>query len=112
MDLDSRKPVILIVEDSAINSRFCESLLKKNGFDTEVCNDGESALEFLSKNSPDLILLDIIMPGIDGYQFSESIKANPRLKDTPVIFLSAMNDEDSIIKGFKSGGVDFITKLS
>ena len=110
MDLDSRKPVILIVEDSAINSRFCESLLKKNGFDTEVCNDGESALEFLSKNSPDLILLDIIMPGIDGYQFSESIKANPRLKDTPVIFLSAMNDEDSIIKGFKSGGVDFITK--
>lgn len=110
MDLDSRKPVILIVEDSVINSRFCESLLKKNGFDTEVCNDGESALEFLSKNSPDLILLDIIMPGIDGYQFSESIKANPRLKDTPVIFLSAMNDEDSIIKGFKSGGVDFITK--
>jgi PleD family two-component response regulator len=109
LNLNNKKPIILIVEDSIINSRFCESLLKKNGFETEVCTDGESALEFLTKNSPDLILLDIIMPGIDGYQFSESIKSNPRLKDTPVIFLSAMNDEESIIKGFKSGGVDFIT---
>lgn len=108
--MDNEKSLILIVEDSAINGRFCESLLRKNGFETEICTDGESALEFLSKNIPDLILLDIIMPGIDGYQFSESIKVNPRLKDTPVIFLSAMNDEDSIIQGFKSGGVDFITK--
>jgi len=110
LDLNDEKPLILIVEDSVINSKFCESLLKKNGFETEVYTDGESALEFLSKNSPDLILLDIIMPGIDGYQFSESIKANPKLSGTPVIFLSAMNDEESIIKGFKSGGVDFITK--
>jgi diguanylate cyclase (GGDEF)-like protein len=110
LDLNDGKPLILIVEDSVINSKLCESLLKKNGFNTEVYTDGESALEFLSKNCPDLILLDIIMPGIDGYQFSESIKANPRLNGTPVIFLSAMNDEESIIKGFKSGGVDFITK--
>jgi len=108
--LDNEKPLILIVEDSSINSKFCESLLKKNGFETEVCTDGESALEFISKNSPDLILLDIIMPGIDGFQFSEAIKSNPRLNDTPIIFVSAMNDEESIIKGFKSGGVDFITK--
>lgn len=110
MNLNNEKPLILIVEDNTINSKICESLLKKNGFETEVCTDGETALEFLSKNSPDLILLDIIMPGIDGYQFSEAIQSNARLKDTPVIFLSAMNDEESIIKGFQSGGVDFITK--
>ncbi len=108
--MDNEKSLILIVEDSAINSKLCQSLLAKNGYETEICSDGESALEFLSKSTPDLILLDIIMPGIDGYQFSESIKANPRLKDTPVIFLSAMNDEESIIKGFSSGGVDYITK--
>jgi len=110
LNLNNEKPLILIVEDNTINSKICESLLKKNGFETEVCTDGETALEFLSKNSPDLILLDIIMPGIDGYQFSEAIQSNARLKDTPVIFLSAMNDEESIIKGFQSGGVDFITK--
>lgn len=108
--MDNEKSLILIVEDSAINSKLCQSLLLKNGYETEICSDGESALEFLSKSTPDLILLDIIMPGIDGYQFSESIKANPRLKDTPVIFLSAMNNEESIIKGFSSGGVDYITK--
>lgn len=108
--MNSEKSLILIVEDSQINSKLCQSLLSRNGYETEICSDGESALEFLSKNSPDLILLDIIMPGIDGYQFSESIKTNPRLKDTPVIFLSAMNDEESIIKGFNSGGVDYITK--
>ncbi len=108
--MNSEKSLILIVEDSQINSKLCQSLLMKNGYDTEICSDGESALEFLSKNTPDLILLDIIMPGIDGFQFSESIKTNPRLKDTPVIFLSAMNDEESIIRGFNSGGVDYITK--
>lgn len=108
--MNSEKSLILIVEDSQINSKLCQSLLSRNGYETEICSDGESALEFLSKNSPDLILLDIIMPGIDGYQFSESIKTNHRLKDTPVIFLSAMNDEESIIKGFNSGGVDYITK--
>ena len=107
---DNSKPLILIVEDSAINGSFCQSLLKKNGYETEICTDGESALEFLSKYIPDLILLDIIMPGIDGFEFSQKIKKNDKLKDTPIIFLSAMNDEESIIKGFGCGGVDFITK--
>ncbi|HOP62067.1 MAG TPA: diguanylate cyclase [Spirochaetota bacterium] len=104
------KALILIVEDNPINSTLCRSLLNKNGYATEVCNDGESALVFLSTNSPDLILLDIIMPGIDGFEFCESLKIHPRHKDTPVIFLSAMDDEASIIKGFNSGGVDYITK--
>jgi len=108
--LKNGKALILIVEDNPINSTLCRSLLNKNGYATEVCNDGESALVFLSTNSPDLILLDIIMPGIDGFEFCESLKIHPRHKDTPVIFLSAMDDEASIIKGFNSGGVDYITK--
>lgn len=108
--MDEPKPLILIVEDSSVNSRLCEKLLNKNGYETAVCTDGESAIEFVNTNSPDLILLDIVMPGIDGYEFCRTMKNNPKIKHTPVIFLSAMNDEESIIKGFDSGAVDFITK--
>ncbi len=108
--LNDTRPLILIVEDSSVNGRMCEKLLNKNGYDTAICSDGESAIEFLNTNSPDLILLDIVMPGIDGYEFCRVMKGNPKLKDTPIIFLSSMNDEKSIIKGFESGAVDFVTK--
>ena len=108
--MESIKPMILIVDDNLTNSTFCEKLPGKSGYETSVCSSGEEALEFISKNTPDLILLDIIMPGIDGFQFCEYLKRTPRLKDTPIIFLSAMNDETSIINVFKCGGVDFITR--
>lgn len=108
--LNDTKPLILIVEDSSVSGRLCESLLNKNGYDTAICSDGESAIEFLNTNSPDLILLDIVMPGIDGFEFCRVMKNNPKLKETPIIFLSSMNDESSIIKGFESGAVDFVTK--
>ncbi len=108
--MEKEKPLILIVEDNPTDSAFCRNIMKKNGYETEVCMDCESALEFLSKKQPDLILLDIIMPGINGFQFSEYMKENLKFKDIPVIFLSGMDDEESIIKGFNSGGVDFITK--
>lgn len=108
--LEEPKPLILIVEDSSVNGKLCERLLNKDGYDTAICTDGESAIEFLKTNSPDLILLDIIMPGIDGYEFSRVMKNNPQTKHTPIIFLSAMDDEKSIIKGFDNGAVDFITK--
>lgn len=108
--MEEARPLVLIVDDNLTNSTFCEKLLTKNGYETSVCSSGEEALEFIGKNTPDLILLDIVMPGIDGYEFCDQLKRTPRLKDTPVIFLSAMNDETSIINGFKSGGVDFITR--
>lgn len=108
--MENSKPLVLIVDDNQTNSLFCEKLLGKNGYETSACASGEEALDFISKNSPDLILLDIVMPGIDGFQFCEQLKKTSRLKDTPVIFLSAMNDETSIINGFKCGGVDFITR--
>lgn len=108
--METDKPLILIVDDSPINIGFCKKILNKNGYNTDSCKCGEEALEYLENNSPDLILLDIVMPGIDGYEFCEHIKNIPKLTDTPVIFLSAMDDEESIIKGFKCGGVDYITK--
>ncbi len=108
--MDEPRPLILIVEDNSVNAKLCEKLLNKNGYETAVCSDGESAIEFVNTNSPDLILLDIVMPGIDGYEFCKVMKNNPKIKHTPVIFLSAMNDEKSIIKGFESGAVDYVTK--
>ena len=108
--MNESKPLILIVEDSSVNGKLCERLLNKNGYETAVCTDGESAIEFVNTNSPDLILLDIVMPGIDGYEFCQVMKNNPKIKHTPIIFLSAMNDEKSIIKGFENGAVDYITK--
>ncbi|MFA5518788.1 MAG: diguanylate cyclase [Spirochaetota bacterium] len=108
--METSKPRILIVDDSQTNVDFCKKILTKNGYITDSCNSGEEAIEYLEKNSPDLILLDIVMPGIDGFEFCELLKNMPDMADTPVIFLSAMDDEASIIKGFKSGGVDFITK--
>ena len=108
--MDESKPLILIVEDSSVNGRLCEKLLNKHGYDTAMCSDGETAIEFVNTNSPDLILLDIVMPGIDGYEFCRAMQNNPKVKHTPIIFLSSMNDEKSIIKGFESGAVDFITK--
>lgn len=108
--MEEFRPLILIVDDNRTNSTFCEKLFAKNGYETSVCSSGEEAFEFLGKNTPDLILLDIVMPGIDGFEFCEQLKRTPRLKDTPVIFLSAMNDETTVINGFKCGGVDFITR--
>ena len=108
--MDNPKPLVLIVEDNSSNSRLCEKLLNKKGFATVICSDAEKAIEYINNESPDLILLDIIMPGIDGYEFCSIIKNNLKIKDTPIIFLSAMDDEKSIIKGFECGGVDFITK--
>ncbi len=108
--LKTNKQRILIVDDSQTNIDFCKKILAKNGYITDSCDSAEKAIEYLEKNSPDLILLDIIMPGIDGFEFCELLKNMPNMADTPVIFLSAMDDEESIIKGFKCGGVDFITK--
>lgn len=108
--MNDPKPLVLIVEDSSVNSRLCEKLLNKKGFATVVCSDAEKAIKYINIESPDLILLDIVMPGIDGYEFCSLIKNNLKIKDTPIIFLSAMDDEKSIIKGFECGGVDFVTK--
>lgn len=108
--MEEIRPLVLIVDDNRTNSTFCEKLLSRSGYETAVCSSGEEAMDFMGKNTPDLILLDIVMPGIDGFQFCDQLKRTPRLKDTPVIFLSAMNDETSIINGFKCGGVDFITR--
>ncbi|MEI6703904.1 MAG: response regulator [Deltaproteobacteria bacterium] len=101
---------IFVVEDDPEISFLIKSLLAKQGCIVFLFTNGAEALEAVEKEIPDLILSDIVMSGIDGYQLCERLKQNPDLKDIPVIFMSGMNSMVDKIKGFKVGAVDYITK--
>ncbi len=101
---------ILIVDDIAKNIQVVGNILQEHDYDLYFANDGFSALEQIGDTDFDLILLDIMMPEMDGYQVCQKLKANPRNEDLPVIFLTAKTDTDSIAKAFEVGAVDFVTK--
>jgi two-component system, sensor histidine kinase and response regulator len=101
---------ILIVDDIPDNLRVLGGILKDEGYKIRPVLNGDLALQVAEKEKPELILLDIMMPGMNGYEVCLRLKANPRLKDIPVIFISALNDTDDLVKAFESGGVDYITK--
>ena len=99
---------ILIVDDSVINLNILENIL--DDYDIIVSTNGETALSILEKDEVNLILLDIVMPGMDGYEVCEKLKNNEQTKNIPIIFLTAKTDEDSIEKAFDYGGSDYVTK--
>ena len=101
---------ILIVDDNTTNVKVLGNLLKGNGYQVEFALDGKSAIDWIMKKDFDLILLDVMMPEMDGFEVAAILKDAPQKKDIPIIFLTAKSDEESILKGFKSGGVDFLTK--
>ena len=100
---------ILIVDDNELNIDILVEALG-NDYDVSVAMDGESALESVSDDLPDLILLDIMMPGIDGYTVCERLKESEETKNIPVIFLTAMTEEKDETKGLELGAIDYITK--
>ena len=114
MEPDNRKFKILIVDDVARNIQIISAILKKEGYQMAFALSGETALKMVKIKSFDLILMDIMMPGIDGYETCRRLKNDPDLgrstKETPVIFLTAKTDTDSVVKGFGLGAVDYITK--
>jgi PAS domain S-box-containing protein len=101
---------ILMVDDHPENLRLLYQLLSKRGYKVRPTRDGKFALKFALSNPPDLILLDIMMPGMDGYQVCEQLKACPETKDIPVIFISALNEVFDKVKAFSVGAVDYISK--
>ncbi len=101
---------VLIVDDVTDNIQVAMNILKEENYNFSFAKNGESALELLQKSSFDIVLLDIMMPGIDGYEVCTRMKENPVLQDIPVIFLTAKADSDSMTRGFEVGGVDYITK--
>ncbi|KAF0129023.1 MAG: hypothetical protein FD155_2848 [Bacteroidetes bacterium] len=103
-------PTILAVDDNPRNLQLISSLLSGKGYKVVVANSGENALKYLGIKQPDLLLLDIMMPGLSGYEVLETIKKNPDIVDLPVIFLTAKSELSDIVKGFAMGAVDYITK--
>jgi signal transduction histidine kinase len=101
---------ILMVDDTPSNLRALYDLLTVQGYAVRQARDGIEALEMLKHDLPDLILLDIHMPVLDGYETCERLKADDRTRDIPVIFISALSETDNIVRGFEVGGVDYITK--
>lgn len=101
---------IMIVDDVPQNVKLLSNMLEGHGYQVYAFTNGELALKAAAINPPDLILLDIRMPKIDGYQVCERLKADVKLAKIPVIFLSALSDTDNKIKAFKAGGVDYVTK--
>ncbi len=101
---------ILVVDDTRANIRLLASLLDEQGYNVQFAFDGEKALASVDKNPPDLILLDVEMPGLNGYEVCERLKANSETQDIPVIFISALSELVDKVKGFAVGGVDYVTK--
>ncbi len=104
------KPHLLIVDDMPDNLRVLKAILAEQGYEVSAAISGELALKALQKIIPDLVLLDIRMPGMDGYEVCRRIKAAPQTADLPVIFISALNEPDDKVKAFEQGGVDYVTK--
>lgn len=104
------KGSVLIVDDNVQNIQFLGEILENNQYEVSVAKSGEQALEYLHKELPDLVLLDIMMPGKNGYDICTILKKNNYTKNIPVIFLTAKAEPEDIIKGFEVGAVDYITK--
>ncbi|MBD2458929.1 response regulator [Nostoc sp. FACHB-87] len=103
-------PTVLIVDDNSANLGVLSDALDQAGLEVMVAKSGKVALERVKYALPDLILLDVMMPEIDGFETCRLLKANPKTKDIPVIFMTALSDTTNKIAGFQVGAVDYITK--
>uniref|UniRef100_UPI004057C812 HD domain-containing phosphohydrolase n=1 Tax=Agathobacter sp. TaxID=2021311 RepID=UPI004057C812 len=101
---------ILVVDDDAMNLKIAEIILKKNNYETIKANSGGKCLEYLENGTADLILLDVHMGDMDGFEVLKRLKEDEKSKEIPVIFLTADNETDAEIRGLKLGAYDFITK--
>ncbi len=109
MDNNIEKDIILVVDDQPVNLKVVSTVLSKD-YTISIADSGIKALKILEKMKPSLILLDVMMPEMDGYEVIQKIKLQDDLKDIPVIFLTAKNDIEDVVRGFDFGAVDYITK--
>lgn len=101
---------ILLVDDQPANLRVVTTLLQRQHYEVATANDGRSALEACHRFKPDLILLDMMMPGMDGFELMREIKLDPVLMRIPTVFLTAAQDRDLLLRAFDVGAVDYVTK--
>lgn len=108
--VNDKKPTILIVDDVEINVELLEEFVESMGYHVITATSVNEAVERFKEEIPQMVLLDIVMPEIDGYQFCEILKENPATRNIPVIFISAANQREDIRKAYEMGGVGFISK--
>jgi len=101
---------VLVVDDDPYILMSLEFLMKKNGYDVMVARNGTEALDIVGKQMPDIVLLDIMMPDVDGYEICRYIKKTVKLKHTKIVFMSAKSKEADIQKGYDLGAALYITK--
>ena len=110
MQINPAEFKLLVVDDVQTNVLLLKALLSKDGYGILVANNGQEALEVIRNENPDLILLDVMMPGMDGFEVAERLKSEEYRCEIPIIFLTALDDTQSIVNGFKLGAGDFISK--
>ena len=101
---------VMLVDDTPANLDVLRRTLEIKNYEISVATSGEQALRIAPKLQPDLILLDVMMPGLDGYETCQRLKKKSETRDIPIIFITAKNDSEDILQGFASGGVDYIAK--
>ena len=106
----AHKPLVLVVDDQPPNIQAVGALLVQGGYDVMPALSGEQALARCDQRTPDIVLLDMRMPGMDGFEVCVKLKENPRTRDTPVIFLTAAHEREVLVKAFEAGAVDYVTK--
>lgn len=110
MELKNKDKTILIVDDSRLNLRILSDILEPEAYRIASAESGKMALEFVEMKKPDLILLDILMPDINGLEVCRSLKSKESTKNIPIIFISGLDKSEDIVKGFQAGAVDYIVK--
>lgn len=110
MEINPSEYKILIVDDVMSNVLLLKVLLTNEKFQIATASNGRQALDQVIKEKPDLVLLDVMMPDMSGFEVSQQLKANPEMAEIPIIFLTALNSTADIVKGFQVGGNDFISK--
>jgi CheY-like chemotaxis protein len=109
-EVTSAKSRILVVDDISKNLQVVGTMLRNEGYEVMPAGSGAQALERVSVRLPDLILLDLMMPEMDGLETCHRLKADPLTRQIPVIFLTASNEMEHLVKGFELGAVDYVTK--
>lgn len=109
-NIDLSKHTVLAVDDIPMNLLLISKILSRLNITISTATNGREALEFIEKNKPSLVLLDLMMPEIDGYEVLRRLRENSETKDLRVVILSALNSNEDIVKGFNMGANDFITK--
>ena len=109
-EVDQSQVTILVVDDIPLNVLLIRKMLGKFKFNILTANNGQTALDTVAANNVDLVLLDLMMPGMDGYEVLTRLRNQEETKELPVVILSALNSSDDVTKGFQLGANDFITK--